>query len=111
MASSPITSWQIVGETMEIVTGFILGDSKISADGDCSHEIKQCLFLGRKATTNLDSILKRRDITLLTNVHLSKLIFPIAMYGRESWTIKKLSTHELMLLNCGVGEDSWECLG
>ena len=107
MASSPITSWEIDGETMETVSNFISWGSKITADGDCSHEIKRCLLLGRKAMTNLDSILKSRDITLLTKVHLVKsVIFPVVMYGCESWTIKKLSTEELMLLNCGVGEDS-----
>ena len=90
MASGPITSWQIDGETMEIVTDFILGGSKITADSDCSHEIKRCLLLERKVMTNLDSILKRRDITLPTKVHLVKaVVFPIVMYGCESWTIKK----------------------
>ena len=87
MASSPMTSWQIDGKT---VTDLILGGSKITADGDCSHEIKRCLFLGRKAMTNLDSILKSRDITLPTKVRLVKaMIFPVVMYGCESWTIKK----------------------
>ena len=90
MASSPITSWQIDGETMEIVTDFILGGSKITADGDCSHEIKRHLLLGRKAMTNLDSILKSRDIALLIKVHLVKaMVFPAVMYGCETWTIKK----------------------
>ena len=90
MASSPITSWQIDGETMETVRGFILGGSKITADGDCSHEIKRCLLLGRKAMANLDSILKSRDITLPTKVHLVKaMVFPVIVYGCESWTIKK----------------------
>ena len=90
MASGPITSWQIDGETMEIVTDFIFGGSKITADGDCSHEIKRCLLLGRKAMTNLDSILKSRDITLPTKVHPVKtMVFPVVMYGCESWTIKK----------------------
>ena len=90
MASSPITSWQTDGETMETVTDFILGGFKIIADGDCSHEIKRRLLLGRKAMTNLDSILKGRDITLLTNVHLVKaMVFPVVMYGCESWTVKK----------------------
>ena len=90
MAFSPITSWQIDGETMETVTDFILGGSKIIADSDCSHEIKRHLLLGRKAMTDLDSILKSRDITLLTKVRLVKaMVFPIVMYGRESWTIKK----------------------
>ena len=90
MASSPITSWQIDGETIEPVTDFILGGSKITSDGDCSHEIKRHLLLGRKAMTNLDSILKSRDITLPTKVHLLKpMVFPVVMYGCESWTIKK----------------------
>ena len=103
MASSPITSWEIDGET---VSDFILCGSKITADGDCSHKIKRYLLLGRKAMTNLDSILKSRDITLPTMVHLVKaMVFPVIMYGCESWTIKKLSAEQLMLFNCGV-EDS-----
>ena len=90
MTSGPITSWQIDGETMETVTDFIFLGSKITADGDCSHEIKRCLLLGRKAMTNLDSILKSRDITLPTKVHLVKaMVFPVVMYGFESWTIKR----------------------
>ena len=90
MASGPITSWQIDGEMVEIVTDFILGGSKITADGDCSHEIKTCLFLGRKVMTNLDSILKSRDITLPTKVRLVKaMVFPVVMCGCESWTVKK----------------------
>ena len=90
MASSPLTSWQIDEETMEIVTDFILGGSKITADGDCSHEIKRCLLLERKTVTNLDSILKSRDITLSTKVRLVKaMVFPVVMYGCESWAIKK----------------------
>ena len=90
MASSPITSWQIDGETMETVTDYIFLDSKITAHRDCSHEIKRCLLLGRKAMTNLDSILKSRDITLPTKVHLVKaMIFPVVMYRCESWIIKK----------------------
>ena len=90
MASGPITSQQIDGETMKTVTDFILGGSKITADGDCSHEIKRCFLLGRKAITNLSSILKSRDITLPTKVRLVKaLVFPVVMYGCESWTIKK----------------------
>ena len=90
MASGPITSWQMGGETMEIVTNFILGGSKITADGDCSHEIKRRLLLGRKVITNLDSLLKSRDITLPTKVHLVKaMVFPVVMYGCESWTITK----------------------
>ena len=102
MASGPITSWQIDGET---VTDFIILGSKITADGDFSHEIKRHLLLGRKVMTNLDSILKRRN-TFPTKVCLVKaMVFPGVMYGCESWTIK-LSTEELMLLNCGVGEDS-----
>ena len=90
MASGPITSWEIDGETVETVSDFIFGGSKITADGDCSHEIKRCLLLGRKAMTNLDSILKSRDITLPINVHLVKaMVFPVVRYGCESWTIKK----------------------
>ena len=89
MASGPIISWQIDGETMETVNDFIFLGSKITADGDCSHEIKRCMFLGRKSMTNLDSILKSRDITLTTKVRLFKaMVFPIVMYGCESWTIK-----------------------
>ena len=96
MASSPITSWQIDGEAMETVTGFILGGSKITADGDCSHEIKRHLLLGRKTMTNLESILKRRDVTLSTKVHLVKaMVFPIVMYGCESWTIKKAECQKI----------------
>ena len=107
MASGPITSWQIDGEIMETVTDFMFWGSKITADGDCSHEIKRCLLLGRKVMTKLDSILKSRDITLSAKVHLVKaMVFPVVMYGCESWTIRKLSTEELMLLNCGIGEDS-----
>ena len=90
VASNPITSWQTDGETMETVTDFIWGGSRITADGDCSHEIKRCLLLGRKVMTNLDSILKSRDITLPTKVCLVKgMVFPVVMYGCESWTIKK----------------------
>ena len=90
MASCPVTSWQIYGETVETVSDFILGGSKITADGACSHEIKRCLLLGMKVMTNLDSILKNRDITLSTNIHLVKaMVFPVVMYGCESWTIKK----------------------
>ena len=88
MASGPITSWEIDGETVETVSDFILGGSKITADGDCSHETKRCLLLGRKVTTNLDSILKSRDITLSTKVHLV-MVFPVVTYGCESWTVKK----------------------
>ena len=91
MASGPITSWQIDGETMETVTNFIFLGSKITADGDCSHEIKRCLLLGWKAMTNLDRVLKSRDITLLTKVCIIKaMVFPVIMYGWESWTIKKV---------------------
>ena len=90
MASDPITLWQIDGETVETMADFILGGSKITADGDCSHEIKRCLLLGRKVMTNLDNIFKSRDITLPTKVHLVKaMVFPVVMYGCESWTIKK----------------------
>ena len=90
MASSPITSWQINGETMETVRDFSFGGSKITADGNCSHEIKRCLLLGRKAMINLDNILKSRDITLPTNVHLVKaMVFPVVIYGCESWGEKK----------------------
>ena len=90
MASGPITSWQIDGEIVETVIDFIFLGSKITADGDCGHDIKRCLLLGRKAMTNLDSILKSRDITLPTKVHLVKaMVFPVVMYGCESWTIKK----------------------
>ena len=90
MASRPITSWEIDGETMETVTDFILGGSQITEDGDCSHEIKRCLLLGKKFTTDLDSLLKSRDITLSTKVRLVKVMFfPVVMYGCESWTVKK----------------------
>ena len=90
MAFGPITSWEIDGETVETVSDFIFGGSKVTADGDCSHEIQRCLLLGRKVMTNLDSILKSRDITLPTKVHLAKaMIFLVVMYGCESWTIKK----------------------
>ena len=90
MASGPITSWQIDRETVEIVADFIFGGSKITADGDCSHEIKRCLLLGRKVMPSLDSIIKSRDITLPTKVHLAKgMVFPVVMYGCESWIIKK----------------------
>ena len=107
MASGPITSWQIDGEKVETVADFIFLGSKITVHGDCSHEIKRCLLLGRKAMSNLDSILKSKVITLSTKVHLVKaMVFPVVMYGSESWTIKKVSAKELMLLNYGVGEDS-----
>ena len=107
MASGPITSWEIDGETVETVADFILGGSKITADGDCSHEIKRRLLLGKKVMTNLDSIFKSRDMTLSTKVLLVKaMVFPVVMYGCESWTIKTAKCKELMLLNCGVREDS-----
>ena len=107
MASGPITSQEIDGETVETVADFTFWGSKITADGDCSHEIKRRLLLGRKAMTNLDSKLKSRDTTLPTKVCLVKaMVFPVVMYGCESWTIKKAECEELMLLNCGVGEDS-----
>ena len=106
MASGP-TSWKIDGETVETVTDFIFLGSKITADGDCSHEITGCLLLGKKAMTNLDSILKSRDISLPTKVHLVKaMVFPVVMYGCESWTVKKAEQQRLMLLICGVGEGS-----
>ena len=108
MASRPITSWEIDGETVETVSDFILGGSKITADGDCSHEIKRRLLLGRKVMTNLDNIFNSRDITLPTKVRLVKaMVFPVVMYGCESWTIKKLSAKELMLLHhiYGVRDD------
>ena len=107
MASAPITSWQIDGETMETARDFIFLGSKITADGDCSHEIKRCLLLGRKVLTNLESILKSRDITLPTKVHLVKaMVFPVVMYGCESWTIRKTELRRIDALNCGVEEDS-----
>ena len=107
MVSGPITSWQIDGEIMDILTDFILLGSKITADSDCSNEIKRCLLLGRKAMSNLDSMFNSRDVTLPTKVHLVKaMVFPVVMYGCECWTVRKLSAEELMLLNCGIGEDS-----
>ena len=107
MASSPITLWQIDRKIIETVTDFILGISIITADGDCSHEINRHLLLGRNFMTNLDNILKSRDITVPKRVHLVKaMVFPVVMYGCEIWTTRKLITKELMLLNCGVGEDS-----
>ena len=107
MASGPITSWEIDGETVETMADFIFLGSKITADGDCSHEIKRRLLLGRKVMTNLDNILKSRDITLSAKVHLIKsMVFPVVMYGCQSWTIRKAEEEELMLLNCGAGEDS-----
>ena len=107
MASGPITSWQIDGETMQTVRDFIFLGSKITEDDNYNHEIKRCLLLGRKAMTNPDSIFKSRDITWPTKVHLVKaLVFPVVMYGCESWIVKKAEHQKLMLLNCGVGEDS-----
>ena len=112
MASGAITSWQMNGQTMERVRDFIFLGSKITADGDCSHEVKRLLLLGRKAITNLDNILKCRDITLPTKVHLVKaMFFPVVMYGFENWTIKKAECRRIDALNCGVGEDSLESLG
>ena len=112
MASCLITSWELDGETVETVSDFIFWGSNITADCDCSHEIKRHLFLGRKVMTNLDSILKSRDIILPTKVCLVKaMVFPVVMYGCESWTVKTTSAEELMLLKCGVGEDSRESLG
>ena len=111
MTSKPITSWQIDGETMETVTDFIFLGSKITADGDCSHEIKRRLLLGRKVMTNRDSVLKSRDITLPTKVHLIKaIVFPAVMYACESRTLKKAEHWRIDALNCGVGEDSWGSL-
>ena len=107
MASGPITSWEIDGETVETVSKLILGGSRIIADGDCSHEIKRHLLLGRKVITKLDSIVKSREITLPTKVHLVKvMVFLVVMYGFESWTVKKAECQRIDLLNCGVGEDS-----
>ena len=107
MASGPITSWEIDGETVERVADLIFLGSKITADGDCSHEIKRCLLLERKVMTNLDSIFKSRDITLPTKVRLVKaMVFPVFMYGCESWTIKKAERQRIDALNCGAGEDS-----
>ena len=107
MASGSITSRQIDGETMETVTDFKFLGSKITADGDCSHEIKRPLLLGRKAMSNLDSILKSRDIAFPTKVHLVKaMVFPVVMYGCERWIIKKAEHQRLMFFNCGVGENS-----
>ena len=112
IASSPITSWQIDGETVETMADLILGGSKITADGDCSHEIKRCLPHGRKVMTNLDSLLKNRDITLPTKVCLVKaMVFPVIMYGCESWTIKKAECRRTDALNYSVGGNSWESLG
>ena len=107
MASGPVTSQEIDGETVETVADFILRGSRISADGDCSHEIKRRLLLGRKVMTNLDSTLRSRDITLPTKVCLVQaMVFPVVMYGCESWTVKKAKRQRIGVLNCGVGEDS-----
>ena len=111
MASSPITSWQIDGETVETVS-FILGSSKITVDGNCNHEIKGCLLLGRKVMTNLDSILKSRDITLPAKVHLVKaMVFPVVMYGCESWTIKKAECWRIDAFELWCWRRLWESLG
>ena len=111
MPSGPITSWQIDREQWKQWQTIFLS-AKITADGDCSHEIKRHLLLGRKAITNLDSMLKSSNITLPIKVCKAKaMVFPVVTYGCENWTVKKLSTKELMLLNCGFGEDSWESLG
>ena len=106
MASGPIPSWEIDGETVETVSDFIFLGSKITADGDCSHEIKRRLLLERKVITNLDSILKSRDITLPTKVLVKAIVLPVVMYGCESWTVKKAERQRIDALNCGVGEDS-----
>ena len=107
MASVPITSWRIDGETVETVSDFLFLGSKLTADGECSHEIKRRSLLGRKVMTNLDSIFKSRDITLPTKVHLIKaMLFPVVMYGCESWTVKKAEHRRIDGLKCGVGEDS-----
>ena len=107
MPSSPFTSWQIVGKKVEAVTYFIFVCSRITADGNCCHEIKRLLLLERKAMMNLDSILKNRDIILPTEVRIAKaMVFPLEIYKCESWTIKKTECRGMMLLNCGVGEGS-----
>ena len=107
MASGPMTSWEIDGETVERVSDFIFGGSKITADGDCSNEVKRHLLLGRKVMTNLDSILKSRDITSPTKVHLVKaIVFTIVIYGCESWTVKKAECRRIDAFDCGVGEGS-----
>ena len=112
MASSLIISWQLEGENVEVVTDFLFLGSKITADSDCSHEIRRQLLLGRKAMTNLDSVLKSRDLTLWTKVHIVKvMVFSVVTYSSESWTIKKTDTKELMPSNCGAGEYSWKPLG
>ena len=106
MTSGAITSWQIDGETMETMRDFIFLDSKITADGDCSHEIKRHLLLGRKAMTNLNSVLRSRDITLQTKVHLAKMVFSVVTFRLRVGPLRRLSAEELMLSNCGAGEDS-----
>ena len=107
MASGPISSWQIDGETVDTVSDFIFLGSKVTADGDCDHEIKRCLLLGRKIMTNLDSICKSRDITLPTKVHLDKaMVFPVVMYGCESWTVKKAERQRIDAFELWYGEDS-----
>ena len=112
MTSSPITSWEIDGETVETVTDFIFLGSKITADGDCSHQIKRCLLLGRKVMTNLGSILKSRDITLPRKFHLVKaMVFLVVMYGCESWIIRKAECWRIDAFELSVGKDSWESLG
>ena len=111
MAFGPITSWQTDEETMETVTDLIFLGSKITTDSDCSHEIIRCLFLGRKAMANLDSVLKSRDITLPTKVFTVIMVFLVIIYGCESWSSRRLSTEELMLSNFGAREDSWESCG
>ena len=109
MASGPITSWQVDGETVETVSDFILGGSKITADGDFSLEIKRCVLLGRKVMTNLDSILKSRDITLPTKVHLVKaMVFPVVVYGCESWTVKKAECRRIDAFELWCSKDSWD---
>ena len=111
IASGPITSWKIDGETVGTVRDFIFLVFRITADGDCSYEIKRLLHLRRKVITNLDSIFKSGDCTFLTKVHLVKaMVFPVVTYGCDIWTIKKPESWRMMLLNCGVGEDSWESL-
>ena len=108
MATGPISSWQIDGETMKTMTEFILWGFKITADGDCSHEVKRCLLLGRKVMANLDSILKSSDITLPTKISLVKaMVFPVVMYGCESWTIRKAEGQKIDAFELSVGEDSW----
>ena len=112
MASSPITSWQIEGENEEVVIYFLLLGSKITVDGDFSHEIRRWLLLGRKDMTHLDSVLKSRDVILLTNVCIVKdMLFPLVTYAYESWTVRRQNAKELMPLNCGAGEDCWKPFG